>query len=498
MIGVIDVEIQAANPQMPLYPLRAFVNSPSSVRVRNVPTEIGAWKITSVRVAVAYPDSSIKTADCVLAGGAWVATVTGCAVSGTTENGFTVFAGGVDENGNAVANYVLGKGDVEVLKADGTLSPDAPAYYVHLLEEEPDAPNEGDMWPTAAGFVIWQDGEARALGGGSSVSVVPPSPSAQAGQAADAKATGDALWTGFTEWEFSGSGYDPSTTYLVTIDEYEVEGETLYIASLGGDETVEVDSPDVTSITFSGSNITATRHLITPTKTSQLTNDGAPNGGGNAYVMTNDTRLTNGSDPLAPADIGAASFADLSYALVTPGEWEFSDGGTHVITGPTGVGGVWFYSSGPRHLSNTFSSEAAALSALELTFTDHSTSDPFDPFTATRASLPGHLCDRANNLIDATSGNVTLTLPEYQAGKLRDLLVYVDLGDDGTDPYSITFYFPSGESNTGFKAEGDDPASATFPAPTAAGEWWYSFTECKPHKFAVSLKKVNTVAQGGA
>ena len=78
MIGVIDVEIQAANVSMPLYPVRAFVNSPSSIRLRNVPRKIGQWNITSVQIVAAYPDSSIKTANCVLVGGVWVGTIEGC------------------------------------------------------------------------------------------------------------------------------------------------------------------------------------------------------------------------------------------------------------------------------------------------------------------------------------------------------------------------------------------------------------------------------------
>ena len=65
MIGTIDVEIQAACPEAPLYPLRAFVNSPSTLRLRNVPRKIGAWVITAVYVAAHYPDESITTAQCV-------------------------------------------------------------------------------------------------------------------------------------------------------------------------------------------------------------------------------------------------------------------------------------------------------------------------------------------------------------------------------------------------------------------------------------------------
>lgn len=199
-----------------------------------------------------------------------------------------------------------------------------------------------------------------------------------------------------------------------------------------------------------------------------------------------------------PSDFAAKS--DLPYRLVTPGEWEFSglpSGATNVGMSFDEEGTVWTLSFTIDGDTQEVSAQAP-FTALSVAFTVHEEVSYI--VTATRASLPGHLLDRANNLIDATSGNVTLTLPEYQAGKLRDLLVYVDLGDDGTDPYSVTFNFPSGESSTGFKAEGDDPTSATFPAPTAAGEWWYSFTECKPHKFAVSLKQLQDApqAQGGA
>lgn len=164
MIGTVDVEIQAKNPGMPLWPLRAFVGSPSSIRARNVPKRIGKWNIDGVYLAVAYPDGSVKTAACVQTGGVWTGTVEGTGTSGTSKNGYTVFADGTDENGEPVTGYVLGKGDVEILEADGTLNPDAPCYYVHLLSAQADVPKEGDMFPTDGGYAIWQDGEAHALG----------------------------------------------------------------------------------------------------------------------------------------------------------------------------------------------------------------------------------------------------------------------------------------------------------------------------------------------
>ena len=133
MIGTIDISCNAKNPNFPLYPMRAFVNSPSSLRIREVPRRVGNWHITNVKIVVVYPDSTVKQSECVLVGGVWVGTIEGTNISGTSKNGYTIFADGVDENNNPVNGYVLGKGDVEILEADGTLSPDPSSYYVKLL-----------------------------------------------------------------------------------------------------------------------------------------------------------------------------------------------------------------------------------------------------------------------------------------------------------------------------------------------------------------------------
>jgi len=64
---------------------------------------------------------------------------------------------------NAVTGYVLGRGDVYVLNADGTPIPDS-TTYVRLLSAEGSAPKDGDMYPTEGGYVIRQNGEAQQLG----------------------------------------------------------------------------------------------------------------------------------------------------------------------------------------------------------------------------------------------------------------------------------------------------------------------------------------------
>ena len=164
MISTLDILVNAKSPNLPLCPLRAFVNSPSSIRVANVPRKIGNWQINSVYIVAVYPDSSIKTAACVHTGAVWVGTIDGTPVSGTSKNGLTVFADGIDEKGKAVTGYVLGKGDIEILEADGTLAPDPARYYVKLLSAEAAEPREGDLYPTADGFAIYQSGAAHTLG----------------------------------------------------------------------------------------------------------------------------------------------------------------------------------------------------------------------------------------------------------------------------------------------------------------------------------------------
>ena len=283
MIGVIDVSINAANPSMPLYPVRAFKNSPSSIRLRNVPKRIGNWNINSVQIVAAYPDSSIKTASCVLTGSVWVGTIEGCPISGRSENGFTVFASGIDENGNPVSNYVLGKGLIEILEGDGTITPDAPSYYVHLFDEEPEEPREGDMYPatSSSGYVIWQDGEAHPLGGivddELSITSTNPVQNKVVTEALNARPTKEQIDEGWwSDWVTVPSGpfqwtiaYDSENGEWVATST--PDGFVERIVSPDGENAVELSWGLVEDVQY-----TATRHRVAapvPTKTSDLTND---------------------------------------------------------------------------------------------------------------------------------------------------------------------------------------------------------------------------------
>ena len=193
---------------------------------------------------------------------------------------------------------------------------------------------------------------------------------------------------------------------------------------------------------------------------------------------------------------GKANAANLPYAMVTPGEWTFSGGsagqGYYIIISSAGQGGYNY----DLYLAadGTFITE-------ENKPTDDVLSVFFEAaeMTATRPSLPGQLLDRANNLVDVTTGDVTLTIPAFVEGNVRDLLVHVNLGADANNnntPYTVTVNFPTGESGTGFKVKGS--ASAPIPAPDAAGEWLYSFSECAPHQMAVSLAQLQDATTGGS
>ncbi len=144
MIGTIDVCLNAHNPNFPLEPVFTFVNSSQSFRVRNVPKKIGKWNITNVTVNVSYPDNTIVSKECVLTGGVWVATVNGCSISGTCENGFVVTASGIDENEQVVSNYVLGVGNLYVKELDGTITPGTTAVKMYFYETVPTSPKKGD------------------------------------------------------------------------------------------------------------------------------------------------------------------------------------------------------------------------------------------------------------------------------------------------------------------------------------------------------------------
>lgn len=215
MIRPIKITLNAAHPEVPLLEATTFVGSPSAVFVSGVPATVGLWRITSVKVVAHYPDDSATTVECAKgASGVWTATLPATATSGRVTHGFEILADGTDENGDAVTGYVLGFADFAVFTRDMTIDSGGTLYYMHYFDAAPASPKKGDVAPDGSGGLQLYNGTAwqpftvvppiqypvTSVNGQTGAvtldipSVVAPSTSAaDAGKAADAKATGDAL-----------------------------------------------------------------------------------------------------------------------------------------------------------------------------------------------------------------------------------------------------------------------------------------------------------------
>ena len=436
------------------------------------------------------------------------------------------------------------------------------------------------------------------------VTVVAPSTNAASGTAADAKATGTALWTGFTEWEISGipevvkSEYDIIYLSWSDIDEgWNLnfnKGMDSWATSTDGsiDDTSLVFTDvwdDKSGITFTA---TATRHLITPTKTSQLVNDGtngspffASSGGvvrgavtiyggfaqgcadnsasgfcshaegtntvaserfahsegfrtiasgvaakasglyskasgrssiaigANSNASNNFSFVWNGFDNgptglfygshgnstfninpqnglsgvwigetnlqnhIRAAMSSKADISDLSYSMVEPGEWEFS----YLPSGVTGTNMTYY--NGEWTLYLTYGDETDSLS------TSGSEDDlvvVFSYITATRPSLPGHLFNRANNMVKS-SDTLQITLPPPIPNKSRDFRVRLVIDFPITSPITFVGATTNGvQESISFETE-----NGTFPTLNTISTNILHFAETAPSIFYISNKSVS-------
>lgn len=169
MIRNIDIKLNAAHPQLPILEATTFVGSPSAVMIHGVPPSVGAWRINAVRVVATYPDNTAHTVAAVLgAAGTWVATIPATETSGRVAQGLQIIADGTDERGESVTGYVLGIAGLAVYTRDMTIESAAGVkYYIHLLDDEPAEPKEGDAYLNGSTLVIYHDGEWTGIGGGS-------------------------------------------------------------------------------------------------------------------------------------------------------------------------------------------------------------------------------------------------------------------------------------------------------------------------------------------
>jgi len=205
MIRTFDICINAAHPEVKLYEAATFIGSPSTAFVRGIPPAMGAWKITAVRLAAAWPDGSIENATATQTGdGVWAATLQGTDTSGRAENGLQILADGVDETGAAVTGYVLGVADLAVYTRDATIDVDGQSWYVKLFESAPTPPHKGDAY-ISSGYLLIYDGEQWIAIGGGGGGIVDDTVTRASSNAVKSSGIWSAIWgaltalpTGFT------------------------------------------------------------------------------------------------------------------------------------------------------------------------------------------------------------------------------------------------------------------------------------------------------------
>ena len=258
MITTQEVRVHAQHPTMPLNPFTAFKNSPSSIRVLDVPKKIGLWNITSVQIQVTYPDSHIVSKECVRTGNVWVGTLEGTSSVGSVCKGYHITASGVDEDGNEVSGYVLGVGDVVIIDLDGSICPSESADYIRIFDEQPTNPKKGDAYLDGVALMVY-DGTAWKKVGGQDVVPDPNNKgwalnatnainATMAQQAQYASNAGSASLA--TKAEQDGTGNNIATTYAkkdeiknskVTITQGGVE-KGYFTLNQAEDKTIEIDA----------------------------------------------------------------------------------------------------------------------------------------------------------------------------------------------------------------------------------------------------------------
>lgn len=169
---------------------------------------------------------------------------------------------------------------------------------------------------------------------------------------------------------------------------------------------------------------------------------------------------------------GKASASDLPYAMVTPGEWELSGSGYD----PTKTYDI-YESQGEEFYSYDLVENGAIIESLIDYSTEQVLSIEFfegqsSPVTATRASLPDHLLDRAVNAVPVSSATA-LTLPEANPGHMRDLYVRLSVSASGAGS-TVTWTVAQGESWDAMGAPPSSFAEGTYLyhiSEVAAGVW---------------------------
>ncbi len=168
MIVKTTLAISAEHPNLPLDTAATFVGSAATFSITGVPT-LPAISVSAVAVSVTNASGAVSTVSAVSGEDGWTATFPAShfAAAGTVKDGVVVAVSGTDENG-AARTWTAGVGTIVILSSSPVPAPGDVVYNVRLFGAEPTTPTDGDLWPDGeGGYLLWQDGEAHALGGAS-------------------------------------------------------------------------------------------------------------------------------------------------------------------------------------------------------------------------------------------------------------------------------------------------------------------------------------------
>ena len=446
MIGIVDVKLQSHNPNFPLEPVFTFINSDSSFRVRNVPKQIGQWKITKVFVNLSYPDNTVVSKECVLNGGIWVGTVTGCSISGSVEQGFTVTAQGINEDGETLSNYVLGAGDIYVKDIDGSISPGSSAARMFYYEEVPADAKEGDT-AFINGILNIYNGTQWVL----CYNAVPTYIEDNRGNKIEADLDVTINTNEYAPWylnSFRETEYDPP----IQLDYKEVQFNNVTVKVWISDSLVQ--------------NID----------------------GGNYYVaISSDCQIVYMLEEVEEDVYSIHTMYHTNIVYISVLQINSLESGTIPVDFTRNS--VYIMDTSKLVTQNELNDEIERITDEIPTKTSDLTNDSgfitsgdlrYDLY---EVPVNLQLKDRAINFKSAVgvATSFQFVIPSAtSATKCRDFLLLFNIFSTSTVIPTVSFI-----GATDFYIDGD-----TFPAPDSTGAWLYSFTEIFTNNFAVSLKKL--------
>lgn len=497
MIAKITIAISSEHPNLPLDTAATFVGSAATFSITGVPT-LPAISVAAVAVSVTNAIGAVSTVAAVSGEDGWTATFPAShfAAAGTVKDGVVVAVSGTDENGVA-RTWTAGVGTIVILSSSPVPAPGDVVYNVRLFDEEPDAPTDGDVWPDGdGGYVIWQDGEAHALGGGSSVTVDAalsstsenPVQNKVVTAALDGKLTREEAVAGFTEWcpQDANPGYaiistsysDGSWNILVKFD-----GETnpnMYFVD-GAQDAVELTfeiGPDPTTIERTRLPTMAD----IPTDNAQLAN-----GAGYATTAAMNAALAQKADasslPYALVTVTPTAGAPFVLAACFPIKYEDANTSvahtvqltdiSHITVALNETSGKYemfdseFSTDDPICLLNTDGTyHSDGPDTESIAFGANDTPAAADTTQVLGFTLTAQLIDRAINAV-SLSAAATLVFPAQTAGKARDFVVRLTLTETNNAVPSVTF-----PADVAYETEGGE-----WPDLTEAGTYIVRLTE---------------------